>query len=223
MTRECHDPRYEAMIHAHELGILEDSERLAFEAHLIECDSCFARVSESKDAIRLLRSDEALKAIAIESAQLDDIAETKVTDIRDRSTGFRNAPWGRIAAVAAVLALVAIPLFQSTGPDDPLQQLVFSTTRQSTAATIDLKQGGQVEFEFPFAADPDGSRGILTIASASGSIVFIDSTFIDPDQDGTGTHRLPVDSFDAGMYSLTVSSTDGNGSPKPLEFYFRVK
>jgi tetratricopeptide (TPR) repeat protein len=54
---ECTNKKLAGMLHAYELGLLSDDDRVQFEQHLIECDRCFAEATRLSEAARLLKLD----------------------------------------------------------------------------------------------------------------------------------------------------------------------
>ena len=46
MKKSCDNDRMQVLLHAYELGMISDEEKDLFEAHLLECESCFEQVRE---------------------------------------------------------------------------------------------------------------------------------------------------------------------------------
>ncbi len=70
----CIDRRYEKMLYNYELGMLSEDERRELEHHLLECDSCFDSVKQSKVSARMMRDDpdvrETVQQIVDEAAEV---------------------------------------------------------------------------------------------------------------------------------------------------------
>lgn len=71
---ECTDRRFENMLYAYELDLLDDDECHQLEVHLLECDACFVRAQELEAAARLIVHDrdvqDSVYADAVETAIL---------------------------------------------------------------------------------------------------------------------------------------------------------
>ncbi len=57
----CNDRRFEEMLYAYELGMLSDDDRMAVEMHLMECEHCFKRAQQFREAARLIQVDPVVK------------------------------------------------------------------------------------------------------------------------------------------------------------------
>ena len=51
----CNDKRFENMLHAYELNLLDEKEQFEFEVHLYKCSSCFEKVERFQKTTDLLR------------------------------------------------------------------------------------------------------------------------------------------------------------------------
>ena len=118
MNYGCNDKRYEKLLYAWELGLLDDADRKALELHLLDCNACFLRAEKFADAAELLRHSESIKtALASQASE----------EYPDDTTARRNVWPGlvRISLVAA--AVLAILILRPW-------QLEFKSTQVAVAA-----------------------------------------------------------------------------------------
>ena len=106
----CSDERFEKMLYAYELGMLSAEEREAVEMHLLECEHCFERAKQFRDAARLLQVDPAVRD-AIRRIDPDDLG-TDENSMPDKQApaprSQRSAPWAKIALAAAAVLVILI-------------------------------------------------------------------------------------------------------------------
>jgi len=110
----CSDRRFEEMLYAYELGIFPDAERAELEQHILECDSCFEKVSKFESAAHLLRTSQAVKQ------EVETLTGNTTSRPEER---LRRATWIRSGlAVAAVLVILLLrPWRLEFQPDQPAQ------------------------------------------------------------------------------------------------------
>jgi len=98
------EKRYRDMLHAYELGLLTDEERVEFELHVLECDSCRQELLDFRETIRLINHDTEIRATVERIA-----GPSEPNDLR---TG-RWWAWKRLvpilAAAAALMFLIIKP------------------------------------------------------------------------------------------------------------------
>jgi len=103
----CRRPELNRSVPAYCFGDATDEERLRFEAHLLECDFCWAEVQRLDEAIRVLRADRSLTR----SVFTKDIAAAFGLSAKLR-TPFGGHMWHALIAstIYASLYTVALPL-----------------------------------------------------------------------------------------------------------------
>jgi len=120
---ECRDQRFENMLHAYELGMLDDADREALEIHLLECDHCYARLMEMKQEMLIMQSDpDARKTITdiIEQGDPDSVVES--------GDSTRRPLWQRM--MPTLVAVAALLVFLILKP----WHLEFRTSEEAIAA-----------------------------------------------------------------------------------------
>lgn len=142
---------------AYVLGALSDTDRVAYEAHLAECDDCARSVSALSDLPRLL-------ATVPESALLDEPPPpTLLTAVQRRAHRDRHRRrWiagGIAAAVAACLVTVTV-LLTGTGSDSGSSRHPLAMTAvaqqvpiEATADVREVAWGTQIQLVCRYYAD----------------------------------------------------------------------
>jgi len=69
MMNECRDRRFERMLHAYELGLLDDIQRRELELHLMECEACLENVKQFNPTAQLINRDPDLRKAIEEIAE----------------------------------------------------------------------------------------------------------------------------------------------------------
>jgi len=145
---KCIDTRMGDRLYAYEAGLLDETQREAFELHLLECKFCNDRAQAFKQEARLIREDAEIKAVV---AQLD--------------TGSITPAWyrTRVARTAVAVAVVVVLLLIKPW------QLEFRPTQVAIASENRL-----VVFHFENLIDPDDPERLgaitanLIVADVSG-------------------------------------------------------
>jgi len=133
------DPRehrkYRDMLHAYELGMLDDTDRRDMELHLMECPGCFERVSSFLESAEIIRNDPEIKQLVKEAAEAARPERSRVRKwLIKLSPAFALValvlaflllkPWDIIIspdkeAVASSNRLAVIPFENLVDPKDP--------------------------------------------------------------------------------------------------------
>ena len=117
---ECINDKIASMVHAYELGLLDEEDSNAVEIHLLDCPHCNQRYLELVETTHKLRSDPeiqaVLKTLADETSEKDAPTRTTTETRNSRVTVI----WS-LGLAAAVIALVVLnPWNFSFEPDDPV-------------------------------------------------------------------------------------------------------
>jgi hypothetical protein len=152
---------------AYVLGALDEDDRLAFEAHLVDCPECRARVAE------LQGTRELLAQVSLDDLE-QDVPETTLNSVPDtmlpgllrRARGERRRRRGLITAlgVAAAACLVAliVAVWPSSSPKQHGQQMTalasvpvaatvqLQSTSWGTEITLDCRYTSYVSSEYAY-------------------------------------------------------------------------
>ncbi len=100
---ECNDKRFENMLFAYELNLLDEKEQLEFELHLYKCSSCFEKIERFKKTAHLLN-----RSLSVRDT-LEEIAVTGSAGKGKRVT--RKKFWSALVpASIAVIVLIFLIL-----------------------------------------------------------------------------------------------------------------
>ncbi len=100
---ECIDKEIGKLLHAYELGQLNDQEIELFEEHLMECNYCYDEARKSQNISRLILTDEENKKNIVKIVSEKDGTE-KIIDIKSKSK------WSGIFKIAVAVAAVVVIL-----------------------------------------------------------------------------------------------------------------
>ncbi|MDH4156467.1 MAG: tetratricopeptide repeat protein [candidate division Zixibacteria bacterium] len=108
----CNDRRFEQKLYAYELGMLSNDERREVELHLLDCDSCNAKVRDFEAAAILLRHDKSVHSELDNLAQfeIDAASEAEKSEQRRKESKTRSTSvsWTRVAVVVAALVVLLL-------------------------------------------------------------------------------------------------------------------
>jgi tetratricopeptide (TPR) repeat protein/TolB-like protein len=102
VTAACNNRRMARLLHAYELGMLSEPERIEVEAHLIECDTCAAELSAMTRSIGFLRYSPTARQQVREAAR-------EAVDDPVRLRPIPRMPW-RVAVPVAVTVVLTLLL-----------------------------------------------------------------------------------------------------------------
>ena len=149
----CIDPKFEEMIYAYELGLLNEQEQAEFELHLYECDHCFERVREFQPAIKQLRENDSIKALVRDLAE-DEVEEPTARQTETAKTK-RWSLWPTLVPASLVVAIfLAILIFKPFS-------LRFEPDQEAVAA-----ENSMVVLAFNNLADPSDSARLGQIVTS---------------------------------------------------------
>ena len=104
----CIDKRFENMLHAYEMDMLPDGDRLAFQEHLLSCRHCFERAQKLQEVAEALRCDP--EARKVPRGVIDEHAGPEKISCSRRRLWPTLLPTSLVAA--AVIALLVLKPWQ---------------------------------------------------------------------------------------------------------------
>ena len=105
--RPCSNPEFDAVVSAYCFCEMPDAERWRFEAHLLECDACWAEVQRMDEVVRVLRSDRALSRSVFSSSIIGTIG---ISARLRRTFGGHGLYMVTVAVVWALLFAISVPM-----------------------------------------------------------------------------------------------------------------
>jgi anti-sigma-K factor RskA len=209
------------------LGVLDASERRAFECHLAECGRCRSELVELEEAAVLL-------AAAAPPFELPDDLERRTLAALERAAGPRRQPkrdrrrlrW-RIAAAgvsvaAAVTAAVVVGLGAGGPPGDLELRTALVASTGTARASVEVRKTG-IGRVIAFRSDslpilPKGEYYELWFVGrgdAPGRRNRISAGTFHPDDDGRSDVELTAAVEPALYPTLSVTAEPGDGDPRP--------
>ncbi|HOP05699.1 MAG TPA: tetratricopeptide repeat protein [candidate division Zixibacteria bacterium] len=116
---ECNNKEIGALLHAYELGLLNDDDARRVETHLLECPYCARQSLEMAETSRLLRNDRDIKTLIGDLDESDQPVSTPETTTVDIRPAKHRTLWRSLAVAAAVLIVLLLKPWQyRLEPDD---------------------------------------------------------------------------------------------------------
>jgi tetratricopeptide (TPR) repeat protein len=121
LKNHCTDKRFEALLHAWELGFLTENERAEMELHMLDCSDCFEKAQKFEKTIQLIKHDPEVHQSVETMDTSDEAARSDTISVPDEKT--TRSLWRKLMptsiAAAAVLALLLVkPWKVEITPDD---------------------------------------------------------------------------------------------------------
>lgn len=223
---ECREPKYEDMLHAFELGMLSDANREKLEIHLLECDHCFEKANDLRDAAVLLKDDSDVKRLIDQidkKKELSKPARHKILNLL-----WPEKPRYILAKPLVILILfliVSYPIYRFGvyQPSRYQQTINLFPMRGGNFDIISLENDGEVIINFVYEnAEPDNIYHI-TISTRDGDIIYSDDKFSGFNGSGLGSITLPVGKFDRGRYALSIADPASDNRDSTSTYYFKAE
>lgn len=214
---DCTNMEMERLLHDYELDMLSAQDKRLFEMHLYDCDHCLSRIREFIDVSRIIRHDLEAQTIMQNVAGGDDHAEAG-------HVGKRTSRFLRYLVAAVIVAVITVPAYRywlQSNRTTALQTLELLPSRSGGNDIVYLDKGGDLEISF-YVSENYRNEADLVITSIDGDTVLHTPGFDDFDDNGLGSIELPVSTFSAGHYMLSVRPKPQTGLEE-LVYMFTVK
>ena len=222
----CTNPKYEAMLHAFELGMLPEEDRDELQVHLLECDHCFEKASKMQQAAALLRDDPDVRI------EIDQLSKKKLLFewIGSKARGFFAPQNSRYILLKplfllCIILIILYPVYRFGfhGSSPYIQTINLLPMRGGGENTIFLEKGGDAVINFVCENAKPGTAYIVQITAPDGDTLYLNRNFTGFSEAGMGSLKIPISKFSRGDYRLTIS--DGSKAPPKVlqEYYFRAQ
>ncbi|MCP4634182.1 MAG: hypothetical protein GY855_14755 [candidate division Zixibacteria bacterium] len=185
----------------YEMGLLDDSERMEFEEHLLNCDKCFTEVAGFQKAAQLVNENSEIYDAAKKLAEQPDDKIIPIKTIRAKK---KSNPYLRIFAVAAIIIIMIIPAYFIANNSEQSQIINLLATRSAAQSSFSIEDGGELGINFICSGFILENSYVVMISSFENEVIYTDSSFSEFDSRGTGKIILPVDKFSKGYYKLSI-------------------
>lgn len=214
----CPDPEYGDMLHAWELGMLSEEEQRRFELHLLQCEECSEEAGQFVQVGRLLQNDPDFRPSADEFSAAISGDGKKLRFFERKVT--------RLLLVAAVLAIIAVPVYHITlspGNESRLaQRLNLVPVRGGEVNMVRRGLGGIVEILFYMEDARPNNEYRVTLTTSDDSLLFLDNHYRGFRANGSGKITIPAMNLPVGICTLIISPS-GDSSDVLQEYNFRVE
>ncbi len=211
MNTACTDNDIGTLLHAWELGFLDDRESEQLEVHLLTCDYCFAKASALSDEMLVLdRSSDARDTIR-------DLCRAKIN--KKSRSGILGLV--ALAAVVTIMSIVVYTFLGRGGSNRVSQELRLYPMRSSNGNVIKAETPGAVRIRFVLNGAMAGRAYQVSIVTSDRDTVWSDSQYAGFNSSGLGEVNLPTDSLKPDLYTLEISDPS---RPTALQTYhFRAQ
>ena len=229
MSDRCNNPEIGALLHAWELGILDDEDTRRFEQHLLACSVCAQQAEAFAETAQLLRSDEDLRQSVSDSAR-----HTSPIEVGTRSW-WRRYFWPaetplmiRPAVTLTLVLLLLYPAWRGLQTDSvtnirTVPSVSLYPSRSADALTAVAGPDDDVLISFVFeGATPDRIYE-LSIQSRDGKDIFREPAYRGFDRFGSGFVILPASLSPDGQYVLTVVDPRISGPQARQVYNFSIR
>ena len=221
MSDKCTNPELGALLHAYELGALDDDDTERFEMHTMECRFCYNELVEFTAYTESLRRSR----LPRELARGEEAPQTR---------GWRDYLWPEspllLRPVLLLVVIVALIYpaylgltFDADTPETtgPVQMIHFSPTRSGASNTLTLSQGNEAIIDYSFGGAVAGHRYQVAVRGDNGEEVLTYSGVCSRDGIERGCVKLSLKDMTLGIYTLKVTDPDNPEAPTQ-EYPFRV-
>ncbi len=223
--KECNDPSIGQLLHAFELGILNDKERESFELHLAQCEYCFEKFMQFQEVTLQIRVDEEAQEI------VSDMVSPPTPPIRSRIRVWLFELIPRLKSPKLVLAqmilIVAIYAGFTNWLGTGVQQTLYLMPERGAAGNILLlDKGEKAKIIFDMSKSNPQKQYLIGVFSPDDEIVVSNIDYsLNTEFQGRiiGSVRIPVDNFAPGNYILRVSHENAAYDSTLYEYEFAVK
>lgn len=225
--QRCADESVGRLLHAYEIGILDEQECEQFEVHLLECEYCSNLLDGFERHCSLLMSSPRAKAIVDQAAA--NTIETESAVRRIWGYLWPKTPLVLRPAVAYMLVLaLAVPAYLGLGPlttppVSELQQTAHLSPTRAAAGVFRKSVSGYVLLTFDFNGYVPGRAYRIVIESDDGTVAYVNDQFRSFDERETGSLMLSLSELKTERYRLIISDPKSESSLAIQEYLFSIE
>ena len=208
----CINPEIGKLLHPFELNQLNDSDREAFELHLLSCDHCFTEISQFEGVAELLRSDQDVRNIIQDAAYEANEKVPFWSRVRSSlwpSTNFFFKPALSyfLVLILAIPAYVGIRQWRSQDIQG-VQSLVLTGVRSTSGNKV--RSDGPLVVMFRIEGARAGAGYRIKVRTKDDRIIYSDNNFSDVNDREMATLLLDTGSYSAGTYFIDIHDPKQN-------------
>ncbi len=219
---DCVETKSGTLLHAYELGILDEPECDQFEIHLLQCLGCRTKLKLFASEISLIRE----VASEAETNGLSDILVGKHMTAEPRRQGRRSrSVWPALAATFFAMFVLAIVWPQFNSPYQApreVQMVSLFQTRSGQSGYYEIVPGKDLLMCFSIEGATAESIHRVVLESVDGEQVFSVDRFSGHDGAGVAWLLVPAGLIAPADYVLVVSDTTEQSDRSATSFRFRL-
>ncbi len=220
---KCTNESIGAMLHAWELDLLSDDDKLKFEQHLFECAGCFESARKHDDAMAGIRSNEMLRSRVREYAEA--ATQEEVTSEPWYVRVMRSPVYRYATAAVIVLALVVPALYHRLkirSGQETVQVVRLMPTRSALGSTIYLDRGTRARLEIGVPEIAQALTYTVTVSPVGSDRVSWRDR-VQFNANGESVVTLPLSDLKPGNYELRIENPGPLGEKIFRVYYFAVR
>lgn len=226
MTEKCTNEKTGRLLHAYEIGALNEELVEAVEIHLLECDYCLSRLKEFRAVTAMMTQDEKARE---EIARLDKTVSsgtkpTLIGRLFNPELPVFLRPASLLAVILVLLATTLVSvLMRPVVEPGPIQEINLINNR---AAGNDIVVGDNVKnisLAFTHLSYDSQTTCSVILERNDRDTVFYDGDFRVFDVYKTGRLLIPNSELAAGVYTLSICNTDPDSGSEKSEFVFTIR
>ncbi|MBD3403701.1 hypothetical protein GF420_12455 [candidate division GN15 bacterium] len=226
MTRHCTNREVGRTLAAYELGLTTAEESARFEAHVLNCNYCLARLERHGGTAAMLRDHPDLQqavATALESGPAISTRRSVSDMLWPSDIAWPLRPGLLLGALAATIAIVIVGWLTLAAPDrvSVLQPIELSPHRNAATAAYPQMRDGDALLSFVYPGAIPGEPYVIVLRRDT-SLVFQLDPYRDFDAFGIGRLYVPGEKLAPGNYSLTVRDAGTAGDSETVSYYFEI-
>ncbi len=227
MRGSCKDSKMHSMLHAYELGMLSGGEKDEFEAHLLECEFCFAHIKEFMPRGAILVASPEIKRLLGSVVGERQSTESRRRKIWELIWPQRLPVLLRPAILIGLLVLIIYPAYVGIfdRPGDKVTSVAeIGLWQARSKMAYAVEEGDAVVLSF-VCPDGESIRGYsVVLTNPLGKVIYADEEFQGVDKYRVGRLLLPRKVVSPGEYILVVRSLgDVQGNLSSLEYSFEIQ
>ncbi|SYZ73286.1 hypothetical protein TRIP_C21404 [Candidatus Zixiibacteriota bacterium] len=221
MDERCIDPKIGILLHAYELGVLNDDDVARFEIHLLKCRHCFEEVISFANESAVLHSDKKVKRVVGREFRENSWRRLWQSLWPDKPVIFRPA------LQILIVLLLAIPIwylhYRAVEKQvRPFQTLSLLPMRSGAPHDYRLSSGEDLLLKFVFENAVPGNKYHLLITDKAGKEFYQEDEFDRFDKYGVGQLLISNESLKPGIYHLIIEDPGDTSYLNRQEYYISV-
>jgi hypothetical protein len=224
---KCINSRIGNLLHAYELGGLDEENRQLFELHLLECDYCFRELDQFSRCSLLLVQNEDVRLLVGEAsgnAKRPHSVISRIAGYLWPQTPLVFKP-GILLAVVILLCIPAYFGLQNQERPSVLQfpqGALLSTYKDSGAEILSKSRGDWVKIAIELPSWEPEQEYQLLLLGPDERVIYEEKQFTAFDEYGIATLALRISDWEKGTYRIRLAGGPAEDKGLAAEYIFRI-